>query len=290
MSQPIYDTKDHDRKQDYCGAGAASFVTYEAFADKRIGWRCVIQQLGIAVDEKESWDNLEDRITKAKPLQGKNILDYGCGEGKFSRFLEDCGATVIGVDIEKEMIAFATNKERDSHGKNQYFHIASGDLSCLGGASCIDFAIMNFVLCTIKEENEITKVLRAINNVLNKSGRIVTLNGHWEKSQGKNFSTFTLIQKRPTGELISGEQLSVDLFNIDPKRNKKLAQRVSEYFHSERDYGRFFRSAGLVQTKASEPTVPASDKDLRWQDEHTSPPFLILNAEECCDIVEYQPK
>src|SRR5580658_2304827 len=32
------------------------------------------------------------------PLNGKEILDYGCGTGKFSRFLGKQGAVVFGVD------------------------------------------------------------------------------------------------------------------------------------------------------------------------------------------------
>jgi len=41
------------------------------------------------------------------PLSNKRILDYGCGTGKFSRFLRDRGAKVIGVDVAERMIDLA---------------------------------------------------------------------------------------------------------------------------------------------------------------------------------------
>lgn len=37
-------------------------------------------------------------------LQGKQILDLGCGNGRFGRFLKECGAEVTGVDSCAEML------------------------------------------------------------------------------------------------------------------------------------------------------------------------------------------
>lgn len=41
-------------------------------------------------------------------LKGKRILDMGCGVGRFTQFLQDCGAEVIGIDSCKEMLKLNT--------------------------------------------------------------------------------------------------------------------------------------------------------------------------------------
>jgi ubiquinone/menaquinone biosynthesis C-methylase UbiE len=43
-------------------------------------------------------------------VRGKAILDAGCGEGVYARYLGDAGAAVVGIDGSAKMIAFA--KER----------------------------------------------------------------------------------------------------------------------------------------------------------------------------------
>ncbi len=50
------------------------------------------------------------------PLEGKKILDYGCGKGDFLRFLKDRGISVrySGYDINEELISLAKQKYPDA--------------------------------------------------------------------------------------------------------------------------------------------------------------------------------
>lgn len=41
-------------------------------------------------------------------LQGKRVLDLGCGIGRFTKFLQDGGAEVVGLDSCKEMLELNT--------------------------------------------------------------------------------------------------------------------------------------------------------------------------------------
>jgi SAM-dependent methyltransferase len=41
------------------------------------------------------------------PLDGRRILDLGCGKGRFSRILADRGASVVGLDVSAAMLAGA---------------------------------------------------------------------------------------------------------------------------------------------------------------------------------------
>lgn len=47
-----------------------------------------------------------------EPLQGKSVLDLGCGEGYCSRMLRLRGAEVVGLDLSERMIALAREAER----------------------------------------------------------------------------------------------------------------------------------------------------------------------------------
>lgn len=46
------------------------------------------------------------------PLEGRLILDLGCGKGRFARSLQDPGAHVLGVDLSAEMLAAARGLPR----------------------------------------------------------------------------------------------------------------------------------------------------------------------------------
>jgi 2-polyprenyl-6-hydroxyphenyl methylase/3-demethylubiquinone-9 3-methyltransferase len=46
------------------------------------------------------------------PLRGLQILDLGCGKGRFTRFLHAEGASVAGVDLSAAMLAEATGVDR----------------------------------------------------------------------------------------------------------------------------------------------------------------------------------
>ncbi len=46
-------------------------------------------------------------------VRGKRVLDAGCGEGVYSRYLKGLGATVVGIDGSEKMVHFARQREPD---------------------------------------------------------------------------------------------------------------------------------------------------------------------------------
>ncbi len=47
-------------------------------------------------------------IDTIEPVEGKRILDLGCGKGRFARALQALGAEVVGLDLSAAMLAEAT--------------------------------------------------------------------------------------------------------------------------------------------------------------------------------------
>lgn len=66
-------------------------------------WRGVVQR------------RLELNVEKLRPLDGKRILDVGCGSGRFCIAFAREGAKVVGVDFAPAMIEIAMQLA-DSHG------------------------------------------------------------------------------------------------------------------------------------------------------------------------------
>ncbi len=46
-------------------------------------------------------------VASLRPLDGRRVLDLGCGKGRFARALGDRGARVVGLDVSAAMLAGA---------------------------------------------------------------------------------------------------------------------------------------------------------------------------------------
>jgi ubiquinone/menaquinone biosynthesis C-methylase UbiE len=198
------------------------------------------------------------------PLSNKRILDYGCGTGKFSMFLRDRGAKVIGVDVAERMIDLAKNHDSKDV---QYFTIRSGELDFIESFS-LDYAVCNFVLCTLSSEAEIVKVLKEVNRVLRRDGLLVILNVNVERCTGKEFISLKVDN---VNNLTSGQKIGITL-----KSKKPL--RVIDYFWSQEDYADMLAEADFKIYATQEPV--ATDRDHEWIDEGQCSPLLIIVAKK----------
>lgn len=57
------------------------------------------------------WRNWPQVMDRLPPLSGQVILDLGCGVGDFAAMLADCGAHVIGLDINQQLLEVAVSKQ-----------------------------------------------------------------------------------------------------------------------------------------------------------------------------------
>lgn len=58
----------------------------------------------------------------AGPLAGRDILDFGCGDGAFSYLMAQRGARVSGIDLAEEAVAFANRRHGElGTGANGFF-------------------------------------------------------------------------------------------------------------------------------------------------------------------------
>ena len=106
-------------------------------------------------------------------VQGRRILDAGCGEGYLSRILAERGASVVAVDYSRHMLDIA--RERTPAGLAiDYVYGNCEDLGFLKGGS-FDVVVANMVL---QDLSDYEAVIREMHRVLVPGGAFIFTIAH----------------------------------------------------------------------------------------------------------------
>lgn len=107
-------------------------------------------------------------------VEGKKMLDIGCGDGYFSRFFAKAGAKVTGIDISERLVKAAVDEEERNPLGVKYFVADAADLSMLKSES-FDVVFCYMALMDIRDyESAISEASR----VLKSGGRFFVLIEH----------------------------------------------------------------------------------------------------------------
>jgi ubiquinone/menaquinone biosynthesis C-methylase UbiE len=202
-------------------------------------------------------------------VQGKRVLDAGCGGGFYSLLLSERGAKVLGIDGSKEMIEIAKRKA-SSRMLDAEFLI--GDISDLRiKDSTFDLVLSTLVLMDVEElDQAISEVVR----VTRDGGDIVILvqhpiltSGDWERESGQKLF-------RKLDHYFSERELEAVWQN-------ERKERVSlKYYHRPlQAYMQPFLHRGCVLTRLMEPQPHEVYKRFNpraYEDTKRIPHFIIL--------------
>lgn len=101
-------TSDNRQTQEFFGAYADDF---DAIYGKNQGW---LQSLINRYLRKSMRLRFELSLANCSPIEGKTVLDVGCGPGHYSITLAKSGArNVLGIDFAPQMIELANQKARE---------------------------------------------------------------------------------------------------------------------------------------------------------------------------------
>jgi 2-polyprenyl-3-methyl-5-hydroxy-6-metoxy-1,4-benzoquinol methylase len=117
-------------------------------------WDLHARQLAAYMDPKEGDPHpivlLDPTLFQLLPdLNGKRVLDAGCGEGYLCRKLARLGARVAGVDYSGEMLAIAGERTDPGLGI-RYLHGSCEQLDSLDAGS-FDVVMSNMVLMDLPD-------------------------------------------------------------------------------------------------------------------------------------------
>ncbi len=195
-------------------------------------------------------------------VKGRRAIDFGCGAGRSTRFLQKLGFDAVGVDISEDMLGKA--REIDSNG--DYRLIEDGDLSQFEYYA-YDLALSAFTFDNIPTMEKKVRNFREIGRLLKGEGRIVNLVSSPEiyTHEWTSFSTKDFPENKYAK---SGDKVRIIQTDLEDKRPVEDVVWTDEY------YRLVFNRAGLELVKTYKPLAKESEP-YKWVNETRIAPWVI---------------
>ena len=193
---------------------------------------------------------------------GERALDFGCGTGRSTRFLQNLGFDVIGVDISVEMLNLA--REQDPNGN--YLLVKPGKPIELEAAS-MDLILAAFPFDNIATAATKISLFEELGRLLRPSGRLINLVSSPEiyVNEWLSFSTQAFPENRTAA---SGDIVRVVMLDVPDSRP------VEDILWTHEDYLTVYHEAGLALETVYRP-LGRDDEEFPWETELNIPPWVI---------------
>ena len=198
----------------------------------------------------------------AEHIKGREAIDFGCGTGRSSRFLQSCGLNVVGIDISDQMIA----KARDMDTNGDYRLIRDGDFSEFQNFA-YDLVLAAFTVDNIATVQKKVALFRGLGNLLKGGGRIVSIVSSPEiyVHEWASFSTKGFPNNRSAR---SGDVVQIIVTDHEDRRP------VADILCSDECYREIYRSADLQLLRTYKP-LAKGDEPCQWVNETRVAPWVI---------------
>lgn len=115
-----------------------------------------------AADLKENPDNLIRRTFEMLPksLENRQVIDIGCGEGRWDRLMAERGAIVTGIDSSQKMVKIAEERSEKFGDKIELSRVDISNLT--DSDKKFDFAFSCYAFNNISNLNDIFQILSKI--------------------------------------------------------------------------------------------------------------------------------
>jgi SAM-dependent methyltransferase len=197
-----------------------------------------------------------------KHVKGRRAIDFGCGTGRSTRFLQKLGFQAVGVDVSEDMIKEA--RRIDPHGN--YNLIRDGEFGLFAQSTC-DLILSAFTFDNIPTKRRKVDLFRKLGGLLNDGGIIVNLVSspeiylnEWESFSTKDFPENRLAK--------CGDKVKIIVTAIDDKRP------VEDIVWPDEDYRQTYREAGLELLDTHKP-LARDDEPFEWINETRIAPWVI---------------
>jgi SAM-dependent methyltransferase len=197
---------------------------------------------------------------------GIHALDFGCGTGRSTRFLQRLGFRVRGVDIAEPMLAQA--RQRDPQG--EYGLVPDDDLHDLPTGS-YDLVLAAFTFDNIPGMDKKVRLFQALRGSLKPRGRIVTIVSAPEiyVNEWASFSTREFPENRVAR---SGDRVRIMMLDVPDRRP------VEDILVTDEDYRDVYQRAGLTVLETHRP-LASSTEPYVWVSETTIAPWTTYVME-----------
>ncbi len=195
-------------------------------------------------------------------VKGRNAIDFGCGTGRSTRFLQKLGFNTVGVDIAEDMI----KKAREIDPKGDYRLVKEGNLSQFKDNTC-DLALSAFTFDNIPTMKVKVKILREIRRLLKTEGIMVNLVSSPEiyTHEWASFSTKDFPENKHAR---SGDKVRIIVTELEDKRP------VEDIVWTHEHYQETYHKAGLRIVKTHKPLAKETEP-YKWINETRIAPWVI---------------
>jgi len=195
-------------------------------------------------------------------VKGRRAIDFGCGAGRSTRFLQKLAFDAVEVDISEDMLGKA--REIDSNG--DYRLIEDGDLSQFEDYA-YDLVLSAFTFDNIPTMETKVKNFREIGRLLKGEGRTVNLVSSPEiyTHEWASFSTKDFPENKYAK---SGDKVRIIQADLADKRP------VEDVVWTDESYQMVFKRAGLELVKTHKPLAEESEP-YKWVNETRIAPWVI---------------
>ncbi len=195
-------------------------------------------------------------------VRGSVAIDYGCGTGRSTRFLQSLAFDTTGVDISEDMI----HKARELDPKGDYRLIADGDFRALP-RGVFNLVLSVFTFDNIPGQRHRIEILRGLQELLSGTGKLILLDSTPELyvNQWASFSTSEFSENRTAQ---SGDRVRTTMLDVKDRRP------VDDIIWFDNDYRICFERAGLKLVESYKP-LGREDEPYKWVNETRIAPWII---------------
>jgi len=194
--------------------------------------------------------------------KGKNAMDFGCGAGRSTRFLQNQGLNAIGVDISSEMIALAKNIDPSG----EYRLVEEGKLEIFED-NYFDIIQSAFTFDNIPTLDLKVKLFKEFKRILKTGGCMINLVSSPElyTHDWASFIT-TCFPENFTAKC--GDRVRTIMKDVEDQRP------VDDILWPDVDYRKVFKTAGLELISTYRPLGKQSEP-FSWVNETKIAPWVI---------------
>lgn len=195
-------------------------------------------------------------------IKGSIALDFGCGAGRSTRFLQRLGFTVVGVDISEEML----EKAREIDPSGSYRLVGEADFNQFKRKT-FDLVLSAFTFDNIPTMKKKVRILRGIKLLMKKRGRFVNLVSSPEiyTHEWASFSTKDFPENK---QAKCGDEVRIIQTDTEDKRP------VIDIIWTPECYRETYKKAGLEIINTYKPLAKASEP-YKWVNETAIAPWTI---------------
>jgi len=201
------------------------------------------------------------RAIISQHVAGTKALDFGCGTGRSSRFLQKLGFDVIGVDVSEDMLRIA--RASDPSGD---YRLVPGDNLSEFGAGTFDLVLSAFTFDNIPAATK-GRIFADLRRLLTPKGIIVNLVSSPE-IYVHEWTSFTTKDFPENSDARSGDVVRIVVTDHQDRRP------VEDILCTDEAYRKVCRDAGL-QVDAMAKPLAKGDEPYKWVNETRIAPWVI---------------